>query len=1473
MIDKNMIKKDDPRLTAFVLGELGERESKLVQAAIDESDELKLAVDEIRRTTELLVVQFAEEPVSALAPQQRQAILDSGYGGKVVDVGDFSKAPKVDSRRANRQWVGWLVAAGVAFVLGSILYATIDWSGDDPVAIGPDPDPVVAKVEPDDEDVSLFFREQKIAPTHESGKQATETWEAYVNRLARLNYITPQQKADWEAGQPLVVERVLPTTRYRQEARARSVPVTVMRTEQRTRVVTVAREREETRKRMVPGEDGKLKEEEYTVKVPYTEQVEQNYTVQVPHTEQRTQNYTVQVPYTEQVPQRFELPARGTQPDDTLLLAFHDPSPSFEVDPDGSLVGNFTLNGQAVYGGGIVSGGVAGGQHPAPMPMRSSDGVAFEKDSPVDELAAIQLNGRIFPGGHQFAEFENQPSPGYSLPSESLDRGGESGESKTVNRDSDDLLVDMLGLELESGTKDIQIQQQGEGKVVLLVDGKQFDVPVTKWYFEALKDSSGESGGSKLSLSEFKKILGEKLTDGEGNSWKRVRATANTSRLMVGDQGELDMEGMQVNVQVDGFRARVLLDCFYYNEHQQQLEGDFKLRLPDDASLYYFAFGQSSNEFVPQGELSQTEFFEPVDTGLVSTAPDNIAIERKDVWRNVKEARMVPKEKAALAYTQTVRRKVDPALVEWNGAGVFAARVFPLMPQTLHRIVIGYDVSLTKTDDGLSYRLDLPQELGQCKVDLNVTGMPGAEVSMEPAVKPEGDLDQYRFQLTNSKLGKARTVELKVKTEGSILLQSPEEDELSFWSTQVTPDLPEENVAANSHAVFLLDTSLSSNPDKFNVWQKMLRQTLTQNRDSMKRFAVMIFNVESYFWRDGYVENTAANVDQLIADCEQLALEGATDLYGCVDLLASTEWVTANENKPDLFLLSDGAATWGETNLRQVQSRYSQAEVGSLFAYQTGLTGTAISGLRFLADQSGGAVFSVASEAEVDRAATAHRNRPWRIESIQAPGGTDLMTAGRVSWVYPGQTITVVGRGKVDGNLEMNVRQGETVKAVDVEFSNRLKSPLASRMYGFVAVGQLESLGSQLEDVGAAYARHFRVTGQTCSLLMLESEADYQRFNIVPQEDLFVIKTRNANELVEKVVLEKKVELVSPKARLLGWYRKLEKMPGLTFEIPTALNLAMDAIQVEAISKPLICKSRKRTDLQDGFLQLLNSDRLDYGLIVAESKKRGLGSSSDALKVLSSLIEKNPSDLTLARDVAFVAMELDEPAHAFGLLRQVAMARPFEPTIYPALGKCLTQLGRADMAILFYEVAMEAQFQNRTEDFRKIVAAEYMHLLRKVHSGVIESNIKGYASHRLSSLEKSTDFGEKDLVITMMWNTDQSDVDLHVVEPSGEDCFYGHRITKSGGQITRDITDGFGPEMYTLRDAPKGKYSIRVNYFGSNANRTNMRSKVYLAIYENYGHENETVKYKSVELSKTGDLEDVATVGVIGSSDSKGVKE
>ena len=48
------------------------------------------------------------------------------------------------------------------------------------------------------------------------------------------------------------------------------------------------------------------------------------------------------------------------------------------------------------------------------------------------------------------------------------------------------------------------------------------------------------------------------------------------------------------------------------------------------------------------------------------------------------------------------------------------------------------------------------------------------------------------------------------------------------------------------------------------------------------------------------------------------------------------------------------------------------------------------------------------------------------------------------------------------------------------------------------------------------------------------------------------------------------------------------------------------------------------------------------------------------------------------------------------------------------------------------------------------------------------------------------------LRIVMSWDADETDIDLHVLEPNGEEAFYGHRRTSEGGFVSEDVTTGYG---------------------------------------------------------------------------------
>ena len=107
-----------------------------------------------------------------------------------------------------------------------------------------------------------------------------------------------------------------------------------------------------------------------------------------------------------------------------------------------------------------------------------------------------------------------------------------------------------------------------------------------------------------------------------------------------------------------------------------------------------------------------------------------------------------------------------------------------------------------------------------------------------------------------------------------------------------------------------------------------------------------------------------------------------------------------------------------------------------------------------------------------------------------------------------------------------------------------------------------------------------------------------------------------------------------------------------------------------------------------------------------------------------------------------------------------------------------------------------------------------------------------------------------DVRIVMTWHAENTDVDLWVTEPSGEKAFYSHNRTTIGGLVSRDFTQGYGPEEYMVRRAAHGTYKIEANYFGSQATRLLGPVTVQVDVLTNYGRANEQRKSLTLRLKE-----------------------
>ncbi|MBK5376940.1 DUF2135 domain-containing protein [Pseudomonas sp. TH08] len=70
------------------------------------------------------------------------------------------------------------------------------------------------------------------------------------------------------------------------------------------------------------------------------------------------------------------------------------------------------------------------------------------------------------------------------------------------------------------------------------------------------------------------------------------------------------------------------------------------------------------------------------------------------------------------------------------------------------------------------------------------------------------------------------------------------------------------------------------------------------------------------------------------------------------------------------------------------------------------------------------------------------------------------------------------------------------------------------------------------------------------------------------------------------------------------------------------------------------------------------------------------------------------------------------------------------------------------------------------------------------------------------------------LRVLLAWDSDGTDLDLHLVTPDGAHIWYGNRSAANGAALDVDVTTGYGPEIFAMPAPIKGQYLVYVNYYG-----------------------------------------------------------
>jgi tetratricopeptide (TPR) repeat protein len=207
------------------------------------------------------------------------------------------------------------------------------------------------------------------------------------------------------------------------------------------------------------------------------------------------------------------------------------------------------------------------------------------------------------------------------------------------------------------------------------------------------------------------------------------------------------------------------------------------------------------------------------------------------------------------------------------------------------------------------------------------------------------------------------------------------------------------------------------------------------------------------------------------------------------------------------------------------------------------------------------------------------------------------------------------------------------------------------------------------------------------------------------------------------------------------------------------------------------------------------------------------GETAAAARAYGSLIDLFPSRADLRRLAGERLERLGEPGLelAIDTYRKAALDRPDHPTGHRLLAWALLRAGRFQEAFEALETGLDQKYPEGRFAGSDRVLREDLGLLAAAWLRD-EPSLRDEVLDRLQAHGARIE-SEPSLRFVLTWETDANDVDLHVWDRDGAHASYGNKKLPSGGELYADVTTGFGPECFVIRDPEGAPYRLRAHYY------------------------------------------------------------
>ncbi len=534
-----------------------------------------------------------------------------------------------------------------------------------------------------------------------------------------------------------------------------------------------------------------------------------------------------------------------------------------------------------------------------------------------------------------------------------------------------------------------------------------------------------------------------------------------------------------------------------------------------------------------------------------------------------------------------------------------------------------------------------------------------------------------------------------------------------------------------------------------------------------------------------------------------------------------------------------------------------------LFAYRMGVGSENVTLLRQLTRKSG-AVYNCLGRTALPRCAVAHTRPAMLLEQVKVEGigATETLVGGRQTHLFPGAWVTIASRFVKNGNVRIVLkgRYAGRPKKLVFSFPVEPAGDLAPRAWAELAIQQLTALHSPtLTKLIVAYAQHFRIPNRHCSFLILETDKEYKQYGLEEQK-----KSKQAND-VERFLTVWHQEHTQPTNRKQRWLSLFRRGLKRSRQLQTSTGRSILSLLQKIPSSSFVFRATMtrtiwyRHQVSRRYLKRRMNRRYEFSPFTQEARRRLRKSTRGAIRCLSSIVERHPGTPQALRLVGYYLMAGKRPEQAARIFLRVLERRSYEPHSYRDLARSLIKMKRLGLASALYEMILVGEWDSRFGRIKTIAREEYALLVQQISKVRMSALVRAHLLQRRALLGLEVQCSK--LRITVTWNTDNTDIDLWVHEPNGEICSYNRRRTRNG-TLLDDITRGYGPERYESVGGARGRYTIRLHFYGNNGNTLGNETHVSVLIVTNAGTSKQRVREKHIVLRRNKEYVTVARLKI-----------